>query len=54
MHPYHELLSRKNCYKVLLDGRIIGLLPQENANYVVNCLRVLKVEGKEVGALKKK
>lgn len=48
MLPYHELMSSENCYKVLLDGRIIGLVPLESASQVVNNLRVLKVKGKEV------
>lgn len=52
MIPFHQLLSRKNSYTVLLDGRVIGLLPYETALEVVNSLRVLKVQGKEVKDIK--
>lgn len=48
MIPYHELLTRRNCYKVVLDGKVVGLLPNEMASEVASGLRVLKVQGKEV------
>jgi DNA-directed RNA polymerase I subunit RPA2 len=35
-------------YNVLLDGRLVGYLPEDTADELVNTLRMLKLDNKEV------
>jgi DNA-directed RNA polymerase I subunit RPA2 len=43
------LNSWKDSYTVVLDGKVIGLIEDKIINKVVCYLRMLKIEGKEVG-----
>ncbi|XP_075213052.1 RNA polymerase I subunit Rpl135 isoform X2 [Lycorma delicatula] len=38
----------KNCYSVVLDGCLIGYIPHDSAQRLVNKLRVLKIMGEKV------
>lgn len=46
--PPNVLINTKNNFIVFVDGKVIGFLPEGSASQVVNNLRTLKVEGKEV------
>ncbi|KAH1016706.1 hypothetical protein HUJ04_007883 [Dendroctonus ponderosae] len=45
---YINRLDLINCYVVQLDGRIIGYIPKEMASRIVDQLRLLKIEGKQI------
>ncbi|KAL0271895.1 UNVERIFIED_CONTAM: hypothetical protein PYX00_005060 [Menopon gallinae] len=47
---HNVLVNTKNNFIVLVDGKVIGFLPEANASQVVNNLRMLKVEGEEIPA----
>jgi len=43
------LNSWKDSYTVMLDGKVIGLIEDKIINEVICHMRILKIEGKEVG-----
>ncbi|KAJ8024605.1 DNA-directed RNA polymerase I subunit RPA2 [Holothuria leucospilota] len=40
-------ITEEDCYEVVLDGRVIGILPKDGADIVVANLRVLKSKGEQ-------
>lgn len=46
--PLGTIKKNYNCYDVLLDGKVIGFTPFQNATDIVKSLRILKVEGNKV------
>uniref|UniRef100_A0A146LJQ4 DNA-directed RNA polymerase subunit beta n=1 Tax=Lygus hesperus TaxID=30085 RepID=A0A146LJQ4_LYGHE len=50
MIPLNEpnILSKDKCFTVMLDGRVLGKVPQRSAGRLVDKLRMLKIEGLKV------
>jgi hypothetical protein len=43
-----SMVSPKQCYIAMLDGRVIGRVPHNTAHRLVDKLRILKIKGEKV------
>jgi len=40
----------KDCYRVILDGRVLGFIPDIDAKKIVDKMRMMKVNENKVGS----